>query len=126
MIERRDVAGHLADIVQWDARRLIGLVEQQIRQGGLCPLDLGGEDRLLPDVQVENVRWVGQQRREAVEPAERQVGMVTQGLELVIGVQRRIGRQPCRYERLERLWPEERSNVPPCHVSFHVALTRSL
>ena len=74
--QRRDVVRHLDDVVERHAGRLLELEEQQVRQGRLGPLDLGREDRLLADVAVEEEVGVRQERREAVEPAERQEGLL--------------------------------------------------
>ncbi len=53
VFECRDVAGHLAHVVQRHAGGALGFVEHQVRQGRLRALDLRGHHRLLANVAVE-------------------------------------------------------------------------
>ena len=59
MVHGGNVVRNLADIVQWNAGRFLGFEEQQIRQGGLGALDLGGQHRFLADVHVKEDRRGG-------------------------------------------------------------------
>ena len=70
VFHRRHVVRSLHDIVNWNTRDLIHLVKEQVGQGGLCSFDLGGEYRLLSDVDVHEERAVGQQSGHAVQPAK--------------------------------------------------------
>lgn len=72
VVERGDVAGDLAHVLQGHPRLLAELEEQEIRQRRLGPLDHRGKHRLLAHVHIEEERRVGQERRDAVEPTEGQ------------------------------------------------------
>jgi hypothetical protein len=47
MLERRDAVPHLDDIVEWHARCLLHLVQEEIGQRRLGALDLRGQHRGL-------------------------------------------------------------------------------
>lgn len=83
MLQRRHVVRDFENVVQRDARRLLEIEEEEVRQGRLRPLDLRGEDGFLPDVRVEEEGAIGQERRDAVEPTEGQRCRLQGGLELV-------------------------------------------
>ena len=72
VLQRSHVVGDLDHVVEGHAGRLVQLEEQQVREGGLRALDLGGEHCLLAHVGVEEERRVRQQRGDAVQPAARE------------------------------------------------------
>ena len=53
VLERGDVVGYFHYIIQRDARRLVELEQQQVRERRLRALDLRGKHSLLADVRVE-------------------------------------------------------------------------
>lgn len=69
VIQGRDVVRHLHDVVERNTRQFIELEEQEVRQRRLGAFDLGREDCLLADVRVKEQGRVGQEGRDAVEPA---------------------------------------------------------
>ncbi len=72
MVEGGHIVGHLDDVVEGHAGRLLQLEQQQVGKRGLRPFDLGGEDGLLADIGVQEGLGVGEQCRKSVEPADRQ------------------------------------------------------
>jgi hypothetical protein len=54
MLERRDVVGDFCYIVEGEPGNLPPLEQQQIRKGGLRPLDLAGAQRFPADVCVKD------------------------------------------------------------------------
>jgi hypothetical protein len=67
VLEGGHIARHLGHIVERHVLHALGLEGEQVRERGLCALDLRREDRLLANVEVnENLR-VGQQAGETVE-----------------------------------------------------------
>jgi hypothetical protein len=69
-IKSGDAAAHFACVVEWNARLLISLIEEEIGERRLGTLDLGRKDGLLPDKAVEEERDVGEVRRNGVETSE--------------------------------------------------------
>ncbi len=69
-IHRRNVAGHLVDIVERDAGSRSVLVKKKVGQRRLSSLDLAREDGFLSHITVEKLIRAGQQLPDAVEPAE--------------------------------------------------------
>ena len=53
VVQGRDVVGHLHHIVEGDPRGVLVLVGEEVREGGLRPLDLAGEHGLLANITVE-------------------------------------------------------------------------
>jgi hypothetical protein len=70
VVEGGDVVGHLYDIVHRDAGDLVVLVEKKVRERGLRTLNLGGQYRLFPDVEVQKELRVGKKGRHSIEPSE--------------------------------------------------------
>ena len=102
MVHGGDVVGDLARVVDRHARGFLGLVQQQIGQGGLSALDLRGQQRLLADIDVEEQGRVRQDGGYAVQPSQ---GLVRQlQSDLQAGeVNRRDGRQRHRDVGAHRL-----------------------
>ncbi len=76
MIQGSNIVADLPHLIQRDARFLIQLEQQQVGQGGLGPLDHGGEHRFLANVHLKGDRGVRQQGRDAVQSPERQQRLV--------------------------------------------------
>ena len=71
MLERGHVVRNLPNVFQWDAGRLITLVQEKVREGRLRALDLRGDQRFLADVRVDEQRRVRQERRQPIESSKR-------------------------------------------------------
>ena len=93
VVERRDVARDLDDVVEGHAGRLVDLEEQEVGERRLRPLDLGGEHRLLAHVGVEEEVGVRQQGGDAVESAEGEQAPLQERLESARQARARVGRQ---------------------------------
>ena len=94
--ERADVGRDLFDIIDRRAGRLVLLIEQEIGQRGLCTLDLGGEQRLLAHIHVEEEGRVRRHGTQAVKPPQRQHRFAEQSGKRR-KVERRHGRQGLRH-----------------------------
>ncbi len=81
MVHGRHVVGHLPHVVQGHARHFLALVEQQIGQGGLRAFDLGRQQRLLADVEVDEQFRIREQRRHPVQPSHGLRRLVEQGID---------------------------------------------
>src|SRR5262245_47560746 len=75
-VEGGDAAAHFACIVERDTWLLVGFVEEQVGEGRLRALDLRGENGLLAHEAVEEERDVWEMRRDGVESAECDEGVV--------------------------------------------------
>jgi hypothetical protein len=93
MLESRDVAGHLGDVVERRPWSLFDLEEQQIRERRLGALDLGGEDRFLADVGVEKEGRVGEHVGHTVESTGSDQCQVEGALKRDADFERRRGRE---------------------------------
>jgi hypothetical protein len=71
MIQRRDVARHLLDIVDGNSGNLLGLKEEQVREGRLGSLDLRRQKSLLSQIHVDKQRWRRQNSCNAIKSANR-------------------------------------------------------
>ncbi len=91
VLERGDVVRDLDHVVERHPGRLVELEEEQVGQRRLRALDLRREHRLLADVGIEEERLVRQERRDAVEPPERQRRALERPLERPVQDERRIG-----------------------------------
>jgi hypothetical protein len=115
-----NVVGHLDNVVQGHTGRLLQLEEEQVRQGRLGPLDLGGEDRFLADVAVEEEVGIREECREGVEPAERQQGLLLEHRQRAVELERRLGRQRLGQEGPNGLAPHGRDLVATSRAALHV------
>ena len=112
VVEGRDVARHLGDIVERNARRVRTLVEQQVAQRRLRPFDLRREQRLFADVEVDEQIPVREEPRDSVEPPEGAVGPLHQ---VVVGrTEGERRRERIGDERAYRLAARSRRPVGPC------------
>ena len=118
VFKRRHVVGHLDDVVERNAGRLVHLEEQEIGQRRLGALDLGGQQGLFPDVAVEKKVRIRQQRREAVHAAKRQQRALQRALQ-GRQVQRWLWSQACGHERPNGLAADGRGLVPAGFASVH-------
>jgi hypothetical protein len=101
VLECRHIGGDLLDVVEGDPGCGIQLEQEQIRQGGLCPLDLRGEHRLLPDVGVDEEGGVGEQGRDGIQATEGDQGEVEGLAERSRHVEGRRRRERLRDERAD-------------------------
>ena len=81
MAEGRHVVGNLLHILQGNPRRLVIFEQQQVGKGGLGALDLRGKHGLLPHVGVNEKGEIGQQRCQAVQAAQRLIGLFQNALQ---------------------------------------------
>jgi len=121
VLESRDVVRDLDHVIERHARRFVQLKEQQVRERGLRPFDLGGEDRLLAHVGVEEERLVGQQCRDAVESTEREHRRFEGLLERSVHDERWDRRQRCRHKGPHLLAPDARDLVSARLSPLHSA-----
>jgi hypothetical protein len=66
VFERRHVTRNLRHIIERHSRRLLQLKQQEVRQGRLGALDLGGEQGFPPHVGVEKQLGIGKKCRHAI------------------------------------------------------------
>jgi hypothetical protein len=102
VVERTDVVQRLRDLRPRNARCVFMLEEEELRERALSALDLRGENSLLADIGVEELIWVGEQQRDAVETPERLVRAIREVLQRC-HVERRSRRQRLRVENEVRL-----------------------
>ena len=69
MLQPGHIAGNLHHVVKRNAGCLLQLKEQQVGEGGLGALDLGGEQGLAAHVGVEEQLGIRQQGGDAIEAA---------------------------------------------------------
>ena len=119
MFQRRHVVGDLDDVVEGRAGRLLQLVEQQVGERRLRPLYLGGEHRLLAHVGVEKQRLIRQQRRDGIQPAEREGRRLEHLLERTVQGDGRRRRQRRRHEGAYALAARARRLVPAALAALH-------
>jgi hypothetical protein len=113
MLERRNVVRDLDHLVDRDARCLLHLEEEQVREGRLRAFDLGGEHGLLADVGVEKEIGVRQEQRDAVQPAKGEQGPLEERLDRAVKCQRRVRGQRHRDECPGRLAADARDDLVP-------------
>jgi hypothetical protein len=79
-------------------------VLQEIREGGLGALDLGGKHSLFPDIGVKKQPWLRQEKGESIQTAQGYGGSIEQVPKRTVEVKRRLGRERSGDERA-RLFP---------------------
>ena len=80
MLHGGHVVGDLDDVVERHTRSFFHLEQQQVGQRRLGAFDLRREDGLAANVGIEKQVRIGQQRRDAVQPAAGQQGAIQQPL----------------------------------------------
>ena len=106
VIHGRDVVRNVLNVVERHPRQLRPFEQQELGQRRLRALDLGREQCLFPDIHVEEQVGVRQDRGHAIEPAEREIGIIQQAVEPV-HADRRRRRQGRRNKRFDPL-PDRR------------------
>ena len=92
------VAGDLDHVVERNAGCFLQLEQQQIGEGRLGALDLGGEHGLAPHVGVEEQLGIGQQGGDTIQAAAGQQRLLVQGLQGSSQHHRRLRGQRRRHE----------------------------
>jgi hypothetical protein len=102
VLQCRDVVGDLDHIADRHARRFLQLEEEEVRQRGLCALDLGGKHGFLAHIRVEEEVLVRQETRHAIETAEGEQGAVQPFVQPSFESKRRSWRKRAGQERPNR------------------------
>lgn len=114
MVQSLDVVGRLLNVTDRDARGNILLEQEQIRERGLRSLDLGGQDRFLADVGVEELSRIGQEESYAIQSPERLICVVEQILSLGVDLDKGIRRERRWVKRVVPVWSTLRLDEAPC------------
>jgi hypothetical protein len=93
-----DVVRDLLYVFLWNAWSNAVLVQKEVGQRRLRPLDLAREHGLLPNVAVEQLVGTGEQAPNAVEPPKSDPRVFKAVLHARVDQQRRFGRERPRYE----------------------------
>lgn len=118
-LQRSDTSTHLARIFDRHAGLLVDFVQEEIGQRGLRSLDLRREHRFFANETVEQKRGIGEERRDGVEPAEGEQGVVEAPPQGGRPDQRRFRRKRHRHEGPEPLRGGGDGAVLPCRSTPH-------
>jgi hypothetical protein len=81
VVERGHAVRDLDHVLDRRAGNPLQFEQQEVGEGGLRSFDLGGQDRFLADVGVEEQRRVGQEPRQGVQSPDRHEGPLQRFLE---------------------------------------------
>ena len=113
VLKGRHIVGDLDDVCQRHAGGLIQLEQQQVGERRLGTLDLGGQHRLLPHVRVEEQGRVRQDRRDAIQPSDRERRRLQGSLETRVPGDRGLGREWSGHERTDPFATYDGDFIPP-------------